>query len=314
MPAFRARPAKQPDPTSSSTPTGLLRTGLVIVNYGKNQLVEDTGGSLYRCVARRGLEPLVCGDAVQWQPTGRAEGVIESLLPRRTTLYRAGGSSTRRPLAANIDQIAIEAAPEPTLDAYLVDKYTAAAELARMAPLIVINKSDLVGEDERERLRPLIGEYEAIGYRVLFTSALENTGIEDFSACLTGKASILVGQSGVGKSSLVQRLMPEKDIAIGRLSEASRLGKHTTTTTTLYHLPHGGSLIDSPGVRDFHLGEVTALELQDGFREFRPFLGECRFNDCRHLGEPGCAILAAVEAGRISGRRMASYRRLLQSS
>lgn len=314
MPASRNRPAKQSSPTSRSTPPDRHLTGLVIVNYGKNQLVEDAGGELHRCVARRGLEALVCGDEVEWQPTGKGEGVIEKRLPRRTTLFRADGSNNRRPLAANIDQIVIEAAPEPALDAYLIDKYTVAAELAHTVPLIVINKSDLLKTSERDRLQPLIGEYERIGYRVLFTSALKNTGIGDFSTCLAGRASILVGQSGVGKSSLIKRLLPDLDIAIGKLSAASGLGKHTTTATTLYHLPHGGSLIDSPGVRDFHLGAVAASDLQEGFREFRPLRGKCRFNDCRHMSEPGCAILAAVTAGNISERRMSSYRRLLQPS
>jgi ribosome biogenesis GTPase len=314
MPASRSRIAELPSTTSGNTASGSPRTGLVIVNYGKHQLVEDADGVLQRCVARRGLEPLVCGDAVEWRPTGPQEGVIEMLLPRRTILFRATGSRAQRPLVANIDQIVIEAAPEPALDAGLIDRYTVAAELAQAQPLIVINKSDLLDSSERAGLQPLIGEYECIGYRTLFTSALENTGIGEFSACLAGKSSILVGQSGVGKSSLVNRLLPDLDIAIGKLSAASGLGKHTTTATTLYHLPHGGNLIDSPGVRDFHPGAVAAQDLQYGFREFRPLLGACRFNDCRHLTEPGCAILAAVDSGRISARRMASYQRLLQAS
>ena len=313
MPASSNRIAAQPSPTSRSNAPEPPRTGLVIVNYGRHQLVEDDRGNLQRCVARRGLGPLVCGDAVEWRPTGTLEGVIEALLPRRTILFRATGNNVRRPLVANIDQIVIEAAPEPALDTGLIDKYTVAAELAQTQPLIVINKSDLLDSGERKGLQPLIGEYERIGYRILFTSALKNTGIREFSACLSGKASILVGQSGVGKSSLVNRLLPDLDITIGKLSAASGQGKHTTTTT-LYHLPQGGSLIDSPGVRDFHPGEVAAQELQQGFREFRPLLGECRFNDCRHLSEPGCAVLAAVAAGRISERRMTSYQRLLQPS
>jgi ribosome biogenesis GTPase len=314
MPASSNRIAAQPSPTSRSNAPEPTRTGLVIVNYGRHQLVEDDCGGLHRCVARRGLGPSVCGDAVEWRPTGPLEGVIEALLPRRTILLRATGNNARRPLVANIDQIVIEAAPEPALDAGLIDKYTVAAELAQTQPLIVINKSDLLDSGEREGLQPLIGEYERIGYRILLTSALKNTGIREFSACLSGKASILVGQSGVGKSSLVNRLLPDLDITIGKLSDASGQGKHTTTATTLYHLPQGGSLIDSPGVRDFHPGEFAAQELQNGFREFRPLLGECRFNDCRHLNEPGCAVLAAVAAGRISERRMVSYQRLLQSS
>jgi len=286
--------------------------GLVVVNYGKNQLVEASDGDLHRCVARRGLPQIVCGDEVEWQATGEQTGVIETLLPRRTTLLRADGNKGHRPLATNIDQVIIEAALEPALDYYLIDKYIVAAELANTTPLVVINKSDLIRPEDRERIDRLIAEYRAIGYSALLTSALENTGITEFTERLTDKTSILVGQSGVGKSSLIKRLLPARDIAVGRLSAASGLGKHTTTSTTLYRLPRGGNLIDSPGVRDFHLGEVDRNGLADGFREFQAYLGQCRFNDCRHLSEPGCAINAAVADGKLLDRRMESYRRLLQ--
>jgi len=285
--------------------------GLVIVNYGKNQLVEDTDGNIYRCVARRGLPQIVCGDEVEWLLTGEDTGVIETILPRRTALLRADSNNSRRPLAANIDQVIIEAALEPALDYFLIDKYIVAAELAQAKPLIVINKSDLLKPEDHNRIESLIDEYRSIGYTTLLTSALENTGIEAFADCLKDRTSILVGQSGVGKSSLIKRLLPDRDIAIGRLSAASGQGKHTTTSTTLYHLPHGGTLIDSPGVRDFHLGKVEGTDLTNGFREFQPWLEQCRFNDCRHLTEPGCAVNAAVAAGNILERRMASYRKLL---
>ena len=287
------------------------QTGLVIVNYGKNQLVETPSGNIINCVARRGLPQIVCGDEVEWLSTGDSSGVIETIRPRRTVLHRANGHNGQRPLVANIDQVVIEAALEPALDYFLIDKYCVAAELAQTEPLIIINKSDLLQDQDRERTNTLISEYRDIGYTTLLTSALKNTGIEAFIASLSGKTSILVGQSGVGKSSLIKRLLPHRDIDIGKLSAASGLGKHTTTSTTLYHLPQGGRLIDSPGVRDFHLARVPDEELGHGFREFRPYLGQCRFNNCRHLSEPGCAINAAVAEGRILVRRMASYRRLM---
>jgi ribosome biogenesis GTPase len=212
---------------------------------------------------------------------------------------------------ANIDQVIIEAALEPALDYFLIDKYCVAAELAQAEPLIIINKADLLTEKDRARVSLLISEYRLIGYTTLLISALKNTGIEAFNDRLSRKTSILVGQSGVGKSSLIKRLLPDRDIITGKLSAASGLGKHTTTSTTLYHLPHGGHLIDSPGVRDFHLGRVPDDELGNGFREFRPYLGQCKFNNCRHLSEPGCAINAAVAGGHILERRMASYRQLM---
>jgi len=295
----------------TNTTAGIPLPGLVIVNYGKNQLIEDTDGAIHRCVARRGLPQIVCGDEITWQPTGAGTGVIETIQPRRTVLLRAIGNNKSRPLASNIDLVIIEAALEPALDYFLIDKYIVAANLAKAEPLIIINKSDLIRPEDQGRIELLISEYNAIGYTTLLTSALENTGIEQFSDYLTGKTSILVGQSGVGKSSLIKRLLPDRDIAIGRLSAASGLGKHTTTSTTLYHQPHGGNLIDSPGVRDFHLGRIAGDELDNCFREFRPYLGQCRFNDCHHLSEPGCAINAAVADGHILKRRMESYHKLL---
>jgi len=297
--------------TPKYTPPDSGRMGLIIVNYGKQQLLEDQSGTLHRCVARRGLEQMVCGDEVEWLPVGKDEGVIEAIVPRRNVLQRLDGNSKQRPLVANIDQVVIEAAPEPMLDTFLIDKYTVAAELTNTTPLIVANKSDLLDSEQRGRIELLFKEFNAIGYTTLFTSALENTGIREFAEQLSNKTSILVGQSGVGKSSLIKRLLPELDITTGKLSDASGLGKHTTTATTLYHLPLGGNLIDSPGVRDFKLGKTSPLELGNGFREFHSLLGECRFNDCRHLSEPGCAITAAVEQGTISTRRYDSYRQLL---
>ena len=302
-------------PGNSITPntTQQPSTGLVIVNYGKSLLVEDAAGALNRCVARRSLGAIVCGDRVSWQSSGELEGVITAMAPRRNILTRADGADRQRPLAANIDQIIIVAAPEPAPEPFLIDKYTVAAELAETKPVLVINTADLLDAAARSELKSTLADYVNAGYPVIYTSARENTGLEQLADRLTGKASILVGQSGVGKSSLIKRLLPELDIAIGRLSAASGQGRHTTTTTTLYHLPHGGDLIDSPGVRDFRLGQVDADALAAGFREFCPHLGHCRFNNCRHVSEPDCAIIAAATQGEISARRLDSYRRLLET-
>jgi ribosome biogenesis GTPase len=306
-------PSKHEHTADSSTDTASPDLpGLVIVNYGKHLLVEDDSGTLVNCVSRRGIDPIVCGDRVRWQKSGHNAGVVVALLPRGSVLQRNTGNHSQRPLAANIDQLVIEAATEPVLDSFLLDKYTVAAELAHTGALIVINKADLLSQQERDAIDILLEEYRAIGYTCLYTSALKNTGIDEFSAQLSGKNSILVGQSGVGKSSLIKRLLPDLDITTGKLSVASGQGKHTTTATTLYHLPCGGALIDSPGVRDFKLGTVESIRLGSGFREFHPLLGQCRFNDCLHRSEPGCAITDAVEQGRISKRRMQSYQRLLE--
>ena len=287
------------------------RSGLVIVNYGKSVLVEDETGRLYRCVTRRNLRQVVSGDRVAWEPVGVQEGVINTIEPRHTVLQRADGANRIRVIAANIDLILIVAAPQPAHDAFLIDRYLVAAELAGATPLVVFNKSDLLDPRAGDAPADELREYAAIGYGTLLTSARENTGIDELAQALVHRISILVGQSGVGKSSLIKRLLPALDIQIGKLSEASGQGRHTTTTTTLYHLPQGGSLIDSPGVRDFRLGETATTDLARGFREFRPYLGLCRFQDCRHLSEPGCAIKEALREGVVSERRLASYSELV---
>jgi len=298
------------DGGQSATSSPSRRRGLAIVNYGTSVLVEDEAGGLHRCVTRRRLNPVVSGDRVTWELSGVREGIIHAVEPRRTVLERADGMNRMRPLAANIDQILVVVAPQPAHDAFLIDRYLVAAELAGAMPLLVFNKSDLPALPDAapgDELR----DYIAIGYTVLLTSAHDNAGVEELTRALVGRTSILVGQSGVGKSSLIKRLLPELDIQIGRLSTASGQGIHTTTRTTLYHLPQGGELIDSPGVRDFRLGETSPDELAHGFREFRPYLGSCRFPDCRHLSEPGCAVKEALRAGAISECRMASYRDLM---
>ena len=309
----RSHTAHRPDaPATPESIDSLTGTGLVIVNYGKHLLLEDTDGTLTRCVSRREAGNPVCGDRVRWTRTGAAEGVVVSIEERRTLLQRAVGENHYKPLAANIDQVVIEAATEPAFDSFLIDKYTVAAELAGTTPVIIINKEDLLSAEARRDIESLLQEYQSIGYPCLFTSALRNTGIAAFLEQLTDKSSILVGQSGVGKSSLIKRLLPDLEIATSRLSAASGQGKHTTTATTLYHLPGGGNLIDSPGVRDFHLGKVSPAELGKGFREFHPWLGHCRFSDCLHRSEPDCAVLAAQQQGKISARRLESYHRMLE--
>ncbi len=312
MSAKRSSADQNPDETTPNTGPGPQQNGLVVVNYGKSLLIEASDGKLHRCVARRNLEQIVSGDRVSWESTGNGAGVISAVAPRSTVLKRMDITRKARPLAANIDQIVVVCAPQPALDELLIDKYLIAAELIGTTPVLVINKSDLLDMDARVALEIRVSIYVDIGYRILFTSALAHDGIDPLAEALTRKTSILVGQSGVGKSSLIMRLLPDLDIAIGKLSDASGQGRHTTTATTLYHLPHGGNLIDSPGVRDFRLEPTEAAELVQGFREFRPFIGQCKFHNCRHMNEPECALSAAANRGEISERRLESYRNLLQ--
>jgi len=285
--------------------------GLVLAHFGQVSLVEDPQGEVYRCATRKNLPRTVCGDRVLWQASNPREGVITQVLERETTLARPDHNNRVRPVAANLDQIVVVIATRPSFEYGMLDRYLVAAELIDATPVIVVNKSDTLDDESRHKLEQRLGIYRDIGYTQLFTSTRTTDGLKELHRQLKSHTSILVGQSGVGKSSLVQALLPDLDIRIGALSQVTGLGRHTTTATTLYHLPDGGDLIDSPGVRDFTLCQVPVDELAKGFREFEPFLGTCRFHNCRHISEPGCTVQDAVRSGTINERRFRSYEQLV---
>lgn len=290
------------------------QTGLVITHFGRDLVVEDAHGALHLCSARKKLGRIVCGDRVHWQPSGPEQGVVTQLENRRSLLARPDARGNERPLAANVDQLVIVNAPEPPLSEALIDRYLVAAELIGARPLILVNKADLLAPAAQAHLGARLTAFVALDYPVLFTHTRDPQQAVSLAPQFNGRTSILVGQSGVGKSSLVRLLLPDTDIRIGRLSDASGLGRHTTTETTLYHLPGGGDLIDSPGVRDFQLWQATPDDLARGFREISRHQDQCRFHNCRHHGEPGCAVAAAVETGGVDVRRLGSYRTLLQQA
>ena len=291
------------------------REGLVIANFGRTAAVEDDAGHLHQCVVRKKAGTVVCGDRVRWVEQPGGHGAIEKILPRRSLLSRPDRRERLKPLCANVDQLVIvsSAPPAERLDTRLLDRYLVAAELTGIDALIVVNKIDLVDEAAMSRLQAQLKAYETIGYAIVYTSTVTGEGMPRLRRGLQARCSVLAGESGVGKSSLIKLLIPDLDIRIGALSEASGKGRHTTTTTTLYHLKDGGEIIDSPGVREFGLWHITAPELEDGFREFHELKGQCRFRNCRHIGEDGCAIEAAVSAGRIAPERLASYREIMSS-
>lgn len=295
-------------PASDST-----QTGQVLAHYGQASLVETASGDVVRCTTRKNLPRSVCGDRVQWQASSPREGVITAVLDRQTTLSRPDQNGRSRPIAANIDQIIVVIACKPSVEHGMLDRYLAAAELIGASPVIVVNKSDLLDADSRAKLRQRLSVYPDIGYSLVFTSSRDTDGLKDLHGHLAGHTSILVGQSGVGKSSLVQALLPDADIRTGSLSQVTGLGRHTTTVAMLYHVPGGGDLIDSPGVRDFTLGAVAPALLEKGFREFAAYLGQCRFHNCRHVSEPGCAIQNAARAGAINTLRLENYRELVKA-
>ncbi len=281
--------------------------GLVVARHGANIAVADQNGKPHHCLTRQNIGHPVCGDRVVWQPTGDAQGVITALLERSSVLSRPDYSGRDKPLAANISRMAIVLAPEPEPTEYLLDQYLVAAELIGVQPIIALNKIDMLRGDAEQVFLRRFRAYKAIGYPIIPVSAHREHGLDLLMNSLRGQTAILVGQSGVGKSSLINALLPDLDIQVGRLSKATGLGRHTTSTATWYRLPSGGALIDSPGVRSFRLGALDFDQLQQGFRELQPVRGQCRFANCRHDREPGCAVKLAAEEGRIDQERLRNF-------
>lgn len=285
----------------------------MLAHYGQASLVETENGDVLRCATRKNLPRTVCGDRILWQGSNPREGIIVDVLERDTTLARPDQNNRVRPMAANMDQIVVVIASKPSFEYGMLDRYLVAAELIGADPVIVVNKSDLLDAEARHKLEERLAVYTGIGYSVLFTSTRSTDGLKNLHEQLKTHTSILVGQSGVGKSSLIQALLPDQDIRTGSLSQVTGLGRHTTTVAMLYHLPGGGDLIDSPGVRDFTLCEVPVETLEKGFPEFSPYIGQCRFHNCRHVSEPGCAVQAAARENLISERRLKNYQDLVES-
>jgi ribosome biogenesis GTPase len=278
--------------------------GTVVAAYGKRFQVELPDKKRISCVTRGKKTDLACGDIVTIELTDKHEGVIETTLARKTLLYRSNAFKSKI-LAANVSQIIIVLATQPSFYEALLNRCLIAAEAANIKPLIVLNKCDLADDNNAKQKLAL---YTSLGYQVLTLSAKED--ISSLKPYLQDEASILVGQSGMGKSTIINSLLPDEDVRTREVSHTLDSGKHTTTAAHLYHIDAHSQLIDSPGLQEFGLHHLSTDELEHAFIEFRPYLGKCRFNNCKHLQEPECAIKDAVTSGHITSERLAIYQML----
>ena len=293
--------------------TSELHNGFVVASFGTQFIVEDENKQRYNSLARQNLGNIVVGDKIVFETFPHGDAVINAILERTSLLERPNFHGNTKPVAANIDQILIMCSILPSLQTTLIDRYLVAIELADIEPVIIINKIDLLNNDELKSLQDSLSYYEEIGYKLIYVATKSRKGLSTIEHLLQDKVSILVGQSGVGKSSTIKALLPDIDIQIGEISKISKLGKHTTSASQWYHLANDGAIIDSPGVRDFGLWHLETDKVPWGFREFRPYFGTCKFSNCSHVNEPKCAIIEAVENKKIPQERWENYVKIIQA-
>jgi ribosome biogenesis GTPase len=289
-----------------NTANASLLPGLIVAAHGRQCRVELENGVVLPCLTRGKKSEAVCGDAVLIRMVGEGQGVIEEICPRRTLFYRSNAFRQKR-IAANVDQLVLVAAVEPAFSPQLLERCLIAAASQGIAALIVLNKCDLA--DALPAAEAGLEVFARRGCRILNLSARRDAAA--LRPYLQGKSNLFAGQSGMGKSTLINALAPEAAAATREISAALDSGKHTTTHARLYHLDEHSHVIDSPGLQEFGLGHLTPEELTRAFPEFAPWLGQCRFRDCRHRQEPGCALREAVANGEIAPERLQLFQILM---
>jgi len=290
---------------------GHAQQGLVIACYGKHITVKSNDNHIYQCAIRQNLGGVAAGDQVIWQPENADAGIIVAVLERTSAFGRPGKDGCIKAIAANIDQLLIVVAPQPELTLGLLDSYLVVAETLNMTALIILNKVDLISEQTDSMLLTTLKTYQDIGYQVVHASCQQHGGCDTLRSYLGNKSSVFVGQSGVGKSSLIAKLIPDKAIRIGTLSGGDKVGKHTTSHSYLYELTEGGQIIDSPGIRALRLWHMDPQMIAAGFVEFQPYLNNCKFRNCQHLHEPDCALKQAAAQGKVAAIRLENFHKLI---
>jgi ribosome biogenesis GTPase / thiamine phosphate phosphatase len=293
------------------------KQGLLLSRFGEQADILDLSDSKrYRCYLRQNLGSPVSGDRVSFRLAANDQGIVEAVEERTSILERPAQHQGVKPVVANISRIFVVIAPLPDFSAALLDRYLVAVRQANIDVCIVANKWDLVDEIKQQKISEQLAIYQKLGYSVTFVSTKTNQGIDDLKQLACHHQSILVGQSGVGKSSLINQLFPDQSSLVNTISSNSRLGQHTTTASKLFLFDQQNQenltrsisfIIDSPGIREFGLWHMSQTTIADGFIEFEDYLGSCKFRDCQHVNEPGCEIITAVKQDKIDIMRWQSY-------
>ncbi|MBL4705592.1 MAG: ribosome small subunit-dependent GTPase A [Flavobacteriales bacterium] len=295
-----------------------MKKGLIIRSTGSWYDVREEDGSIVKCRIQgefriQGIKttnPIAVGDWVDFHMEADDTGVISVIHDRKNYIIRKSVNLSKRSqiIASNVDQAFLMATiASPRTSTGFIDRFLASAEAYRIPVQIIFNKIDMLSEEDRKQLDYLKWVYRKIGYDCHEVSATENIGVEEIKALLKDKVSMISGHSGVGKSTLSNTIDSNLDLRVGDVSEAHFKGRHTTTFAEMFELDFGGFIVDTPGIKGFGMVDIDKKELGHYFVEIRAFMSECKFNNCQHINEPGCAVLAAVESGEIPAERYANY-------